>query len=223
MAASDTSTEARRESRGATRDAATRQRLLDAALRLFAERGFGSVTVRDICGEAGANVAAVNYHFGDKLGLYREVVERALEGARKDVTITVPKGASAEERLRHYILTLVPRVASPSGDVVWAQKLMLQEMNAPTPLAPWIADEVVLPRIAFLSEAVAELLGTDVKDPRVRRCVVSLQAQCLFYMPNNFRKVAVPGWSDMTSADISAAAEHVVAFTLAGIERIAGS
>jgi AcrR family transcriptional regulator len=59
--------------RGA-REAATRERLLTAAAALFAEHGFRRVTVRDICEEASANVAAVNYHFGDKQGLYREVV-----------------------------------------------------------------------------------------------------------------------------------------------------
>lgn len=202
------------------RDASTRQRLLDVALRMFAERGFRNVTVRDLCREADANVASVNYHFGDKLGLYREIMERALERAREDVTILVPEGAGPEDRLRHYVRTLLPRLASPSGDAVWVQKLMRHEMNDPTPLAPWIADVVVLPRIRFLSEAVAELMDAEPEDARVRRCVVSLQAQCLFYMPNNFRKVAVPGWRDLTAQDVSAAAEHIAAFTLAGIERI---
>ena len=51
-------------------DQETRQRLLEAAARLFAARGFTHVTVREICNAANANVAAVNYHFGDKLGLY---------------------------------------------------------------------------------------------------------------------------------------------------------
>lgn len=209
-----------RRGRGA-RDAATRERLLDAGLQLFAERGFSAVTVRDLCRAAEANVASVNYHFGDKLGLYREVMERALEGARDDITITAPEDAGPEERLRHYVRTLLPRLAMPTSEAVLAQKLMRQEMNDPTPLAPWVADEVIMPRIGFLSEAVAELLDTDLEDPRVRRCVLSLHAQCLFYMPNNFRKVAMPGWRDMSAAEIAAAAEHIVAFSLAGIERIA--
>ena len=62
-------------------DADTRERLVTAASELFAENGFRKVTVRDICTAAGANVAAVNYHFGDKLGLYREVLERAIAEA----------------------------------------------------------------------------------------------------------------------------------------------
>ena len=60
------------------RDAATRARLLAAAERLFADRGFKKVTVREICRAARANVAAINYHFGDKLGLYREVLQLSL-------------------------------------------------------------------------------------------------------------------------------------------------
>ncbi len=57
-----------------TNDLETRERLLEAAAELFAERGYNHVTVRDICRAAGANVAAVNYYFRDKLGLYREVL-----------------------------------------------------------------------------------------------------------------------------------------------------
>ena len=67
-----------------TRDTETRDRLLKAAERLFADRGFKKVTVRDICRAARANVAAVNYHFGDKLGLYREVLQSAIDGMRGD-------------------------------------------------------------------------------------------------------------------------------------------
>jgi AcrR family transcriptional regulator len=202
-------------------DTATRQRLLDTATRLFAERGFHAVTVRDLCREAGANVAAVNYHFGDKLALYREVMEGALAGVRNDPTTDVPDDAPAEERVRHYIRTYVPRLAAPRGRAVWAQKLMRQEMMDPTPLAPWIAEQVILPRVRFLSQAVAELMGTDTDDPRVGRCVVSLQAQCLFYLPNRFREVAFVGWRDTSVEAIQAAVDHIIEFTLAGVRKIA--
>jgi TetR/AcrR family transcriptional regulator, regulator of cefoperazone and chloramphenicol sensitivity len=57
-----------REQRGA----ATRLRLIDAAIRLFSEKGFKAVSVRELADQAKSNVAAISYHFGDKSGLYRE-------------------------------------------------------------------------------------------------------------------------------------------------------
>jgi len=58
--------------------AATRDRLLDVAERLFAERGFNAVSIRDITREAGANLGAINYHFGSKDGLIIAVLERRI-------------------------------------------------------------------------------------------------------------------------------------------------
>ena len=58
-------------------DEATRTRLLHAAAAVFAEVGYNAATVRQICTRARVNVAAVNYHFGDKLGLYTEVLEHS--------------------------------------------------------------------------------------------------------------------------------------------------
>src|SRR3984885_3232107 len=51
----------------------TRALILDAAERLYAERGFGDVTLRDIVAAAGVNLAAVNYHFGSKDELIAEL------------------------------------------------------------------------------------------------------------------------------------------------------
>ena len=55
----------------------TRDRLLHAAAEVFATAGFREATIRDICAKAGANIAAINYHFGDKSGLYTAVLDAA--------------------------------------------------------------------------------------------------------------------------------------------------
>ena len=66
----------------------TRDRILEAAQKLFAERGFDATPVRDITNEAGCNVAAVNYHFGAKDNLYLESF-RAMLGVLRDRRLAV--------------------------------------------------------------------------------------------------------------------------------------
>ncbi len=210
------------------RDLATRERLVQAAAARFAEHGFNNVSVRDICGDAGANVAAVNYHFGDKLGLYREVVSEAIAAmaATSGAAMIAPDGTTPEERIRHYVRVYLPRIAGrdsgiDAARVAWIHKLMRHESSEPTPLAPWIAEQAIMPRVEYLGRVVAELLACEPADPRVRRCVISIQAQCLFYAPDKFRDAAFPGWPP-SGPDLAAAAEHIAEFSLAGIRRVAG-
>src|SRR5436190_15287396 len=102
------------------RDRETRERLLRSAAQLFADRGFKRVTVRDICRAAKANVAAVNYHFGDKLGLYREVLQSAADAMREtnDAAREAGLGQPPEEELRRYIGVFLHRVLSPGSEAV---------------------------------------------------------------------------------------------------------
>ena len=86
-------------------DPNTKERILEAASRVFCEKGFKATTVRDICAEAEANVAAINYHFGDKLKLYHQVLklwmEEMMTGADRQQGIT--DISTIEERLRAYV------------------------------------------------------------------------------------------------------------------------
>jgi AcrR family transcriptional regulator len=64
--------------------ASTRDRILDAAEQLFAEEGFAGTSLREITSLAGANVAAVNYHFGSKEELLRAVLSRIVEPVNRE-------------------------------------------------------------------------------------------------------------------------------------------
>src|SRR5262245_12590039 len=99
---------------------ATRQRLLDAAGEVFAEHGYRAATVRDICERAGANVAAVNYHFGDKDRLYEAVVRFAHDCALAEYPpqLGVEEGAAPEVRLLAFVRSLLLRVLD-QGRPAW--------------------------------------------------------------------------------------------------------
>src|ERR1700736_611736 len=92
----------RRKTSGRTRVSSvpdpTREKLLEVAEHVFADRGYQAATIREICVRAGANVAAVNYHFGDKLGLYTEVLQQSIRAAQIDaIRNALDKTAPPEE------------------------------------------------------------------------------------------------------------------------------
>src|SRR5262249_11253709 len=168
------------------RDRETRERVLKAAAQLFADRGFKKVTVRDICRAARANVAAVNYHFGDKSGLYREVVQRAIEAVREtnDAARAAGHGLPPEERLRQYISVALCRSASAGRQVGWIARLINRELMDPTPAVDTLLDQAFRPRVDDLSAMVAEILQCGRDDPRVSQCVASIHVQWMLFVPN---------------------------------------
>lgn len=200
----------------------TRERLLDSARRLFSDRGFAKVTVRDITADAHANLAAVSYHFRDKLGLYRAVLQDAIQLAREmnAETMLPREGHSAEACLRYYVQQYLPRVVR-ANERTWSYQLIRHEMADPTPAARWFVERAIMSRIEFMQGVVADLLGGAATPQRVRRCVTSLQAQCLFYLPDPFKTAVFGDWQPRTDEEIRETAEHIADFSLAGIRAIA--
>lgn len=202
-------------------DARTRARLLEAAFRLFGERGLRDVTVRAICQEAGANLAAVNYHFGDKLGLYREVLHTAIAAMREttDLAREAGRGRPPEEQLRVFVRLFLERILGPGADAV--HRLVQREVNQPTPALDAIVEQAVRPRVEYLSGVIAALIGCDPKDERVLRCVASVQSQAVAYFPNPIT-ARLGFMTKPTPAAIAAAADHVARFSIGGIRAVGG-
>jgi AcrR family transcriptional regulator len=199
-------------------EARTRERILEAATDLFAESGFRRVTVRAICRAADVNVAAVNYHFGDKLGLYREVVQAAIDAMRGTTEESRREGAGrpAEEQLAIFVRTFVRRLLASRHPRI--QRLVQREMNEPSGLLDRLIAEAVRPRLEYLSGIVAELLDCPAGDPRVLRCIFSVQSQAFATVPNPIGRRL--GFAP-TPADADVIADHITRFSLGGIRALA--
>jgi len=203
-------------------DAETRARVLQTAERLFGERGFKMVTVRDICKAARANVAAVNYHFGSKMGLYRQVLQNAIDTMREttEAAREAGKGRRPEEQLRRFIHVFLHRILR-SGRLS-IHRIITREMNDPTPALDALVDQGVRPRVEYLSGVIGQILGCPPRDPRVLRCVASVQAQAVAYFPNPI--AARLGFVfEPTPAQVETAARHIATFSIAGVRAIARS
>ena len=160
----------------------TRQRLLEAAGEIFAARGYRQATVREICRRARANLAAVNYHFRDKEGLYAAVLEDAHRRALEKYPLDSPEyeALPAAGRLRVFIQHTVFKLFD---DDISAHrfKLMAWEMIEPTAALDSLVANIIRPLEQRLTAIVRELLGPGATAEQVRCCGLSIIGQCLHH------------------------------------------
>ena len=202
----------------------TRQRLLDAAGPLFAERGFGATSVRDICTAAAVNQAAINYHFRDKEQFYTEAVRHAATSctARAPIPQWQP-GTPPGQKLRDFIVIFLRRLVV-DHEPAWHAQLLMREMTYPTPACAVFVRESVLPCFEALSAVLAELLPGMPEEKR-RMCGFSIVGQCLHYRvarPVMVELAQQVGPGGFPTGDVEALADHITEFSLAALERLGG-
>lgn len=147
-----------------TPDVNTKDALLVAAMEVFADKGFDAATVRDICGKAKANVAAVNYHYGGKDALYVAVLEEIFPNEEGDNAAADPT-LPPEDRLRQYLETMVKEIYEREDDLITQRwSIFLREMAKPSHNLDFIVQRQVQARATELRDIVASILGPDTPD-----------------------------------------------------------
>jgi len=202
----------------------TEDRLLDAACKMFAEKGFHEATVADICQEAQANLAAVNYYFRSKEKLYVAAWHRAFHRsiAAHPPDGGVPADAPPQERLRGRIRSIVKRIVDPASHEF---DIVHHEHARPTGLLEEILREAVEPIRRTMDALVRELLGPRVPQRYVHLCAMSIIAQCFHMLMHKRlrrdvgrpRPPAPPALPDFSAEDV---VDHITRFSLAGIAEV---
>lgn len=197
--------------------AATREALLEAAAEVFSEVGFRAATVREICQRARANIAAINYHFGDKEALYLAVLRYTQDQAYKEFPIDLGVGpsASAEEKLRAFIRSFLLRIFSEN---LHHGKIMSREMIEPTKALNELVQEKVRPQAVQLVAIIGDLVGSNASEEQIRFCCFSIVSQCAFY--HHCRPVISRLFPEQKFAaeEIEKIAEHIFQFSLAALK-----
>ncbi len=194
----------------------TKARLLEAAGEEFADKGFELARVRTICERAGANLAAVNYHFGDKEHLYIAVLREAHRcGLDEEVQDPDPKVAPAE-RLRTFIHHFLSRVLAMNRPEDWQHRLMLREMLAPTPFSDVLVREVIRPRFERM-KSLMRMICPQADDRRLNALVFSVIGQCLHYKMARGITVRLIGQTSYHELDLHFLTDHITGFCLAAL------
>jgi len=199
---------------------ATEARILESAGHVFAEAGFQAAKVRDICARAGVNLAAVNYHFGDKLGLYNEVLRYAACAAGAATFDPVLPGRTPEAKLRGFVLALLQQNYGEDRPA-WPVRLMTHELAQPTPAFDDVVDQVMRPKHEAIRALVGGVIGRPADDRQTRLCAQSIMGQIIVYAHG--REVLKRLWPDLrfTPETLDEIAGHIASFSYAALKSFA--
>lgn len=198
---------------------ATRQRLVETAGQVFAERGYAEATSKEICQRAGVPLASVNYHFGSRDGLY-EVVLIAAHQQLIELDALRALAAGADEpaqKLRLVLASLLRLATGPAPP--WGFRVVLREVMTPSAALPALIEKAVRPKARFLRGLVAGVMGLPSNHPSVQRGLVFSLLPCLaiVLMPKEVPARLLPA----LARDSAGLADELLRYALAGLEALA--
>ena len=196
-----------------------RERIIDVAGEMFAKRGFDATTVRDICQAAEANIAAVNYYFGDKQRLYIEAVVRAHRWRMDRVTLPDwTTDTPPEQKLADFIKTFIRRVRTGPDDT-WHTRLIMREIGNPSDACAELVQSSIKPQFEILLSILHEMLPAERDHEKLRLTAFSIVGQCLFY---HFADPVIRNLLDAEQynvLDVEKLAKHICDFSLSAIKQ----
>ena len=200
----------------------TRERLLDAAAEIYAEQGYRNARVRDICDRAGANIAAINYHFGDKQGLYDAAVRHAFLGLSggDPASWDLGENVDTERRLYAFVKSFLTQLLSDGRSALYA-KLVAREMFEPTTAFKRMLEDGIRPQVEIVISVVRDVLGEEAEEQHVRRCAGSILGQCLYYYFAKPVILTLPLEEKLDAESIDALARHITRFSLVALRQLA--
>ncbi len=210
--------------RGAVDEArqSTRERLLEVAGQVFADKGFDAATGKEICKRAGANAAAVVYHFGGMDALYAAVLVEARNRlvSTELLAATVAGKRDPKEKLKALMTLLVARLLGPASQS-WAARVIGREILAPSTARTDLIEKEMQGRSEIMRTLVSELTGLPPDHPAVARGAISIIGPCLLLLIANRRRLERAFPTLKLQDSVEDLANHMTEFTLGGLAAIA--
>lgn len=155
-----------------------RSRLLNSALKLFAENGFAKTSTREIAQAAGANIAAISYYFGDKAGLYKAVFVEPLGSPKDDIPTFDQPHFTLRESLDGYFVSFLEPMKQ-SELVQQCVRLHNREMIEPTGVWAQQVEQGIKPAHMALVSILRRHLKLARVDDELHRLAFAITALAL--------------------------------------------
>ena len=196
-------------------DSDARTRLLSEAGPVFARLGYDRSTLREICRAANVNVASVGYYFGDKMGLYRAVVQQIRDAReRRFPTPHNTSQADPTETLTRLIHTMLSRMVQ-GDESGWETQLLMREMDRPTVVFQELVNDFFRPLFQQLQSTLDRIIDGPVEKHVLEQLSLSIVGQCLYYrIGRDVVGILIPQDRRQEKFGIESLCQHITAVTL---------
>lgn len=157
-----------------------RSRLIAAALKLFAEKGYKAASTRDICEAAEANISAIRYYFGDKAGLYRAAFIEPMGEQSCMLSVDSFEGMFLREALNRLFKDFLAPMKK-SEELKLVVKLHYREMLEPTGAWQEVIDAEIKPQHAALVSLFKQHFGLSAIDEDLHRLAFAVIGMAVHY------------------------------------------
>ena len=199
----------------------TRDRIIKAAERLFAEHGYDGTSIRAIVAKARVNQAAINYHFGGKDGLYREVLRTAFRAltehqlSHEEEVKTMSREAALTEFVRRQLWPLLAR-----DEFSRHLRIFNWETVRPTDVFRKLLTEEATPFIGLAVDLVRRFLpAADHRTLVV--AAIWLMGQCSVFVRNREQLAGPPVELNLDESAVDWLAQMISDWTIGGLARTA--
>ncbi len=198
-----------------------REEILEVACKLFAEKGYKSTTIRDICKEANTYQVSVNYYFGNKENLFKEACVKAYEFTNVYKFLKNIKQYKPEDQLTELVRSRLSSIFSNEKDS-WFYKILSNEENIAYTLEvkDYIMKNVLEPHYQIIHDIMKGLLGYDADEFDVNFCCIEVIAQTMFICKGIGVKHKLFGTDEPSKEQIEQLVKRSVNFLKAGINDI---
>jgi len=197
----------------------TRARVLKSACKQFSIKGLHETTVKAICREAKANVAAVNYYFGRKEDLYREVWRFSHDLMLEGHPLPDTDESSPEGWIRALIRSRVEAVHD-DGPTGWFPRIVLKEMAEPRAMAQELRTTFLKPHLDRLLATVGTYLGEGATELQTRVCALSVHSQYVLMNIERGKGKPILGELKISRPEVEAIITQLQDFALAGMAAV---
>lgn len=201
------------------RTASTRDRLLYVACGIFSEKGYRDTTVAEICEAAQANIAAVNYHFGNKDSLYQQVWAHVLD-VHVPLEPDPERLATRDGAVEQFFDYVVDRLEwLMRGDRL--ERLLRAEIVQPTGLVDDQREAAMQKTRQHFLDVINKIAESTLSADGIQLCCTSVLSQCRAFMALAELDHSAEANFEMPEEEIRAYARHVTTFSVAGIKALA--